>query len=213
MDRDSMRPRNRFRPKLRVPEPLDLTIDRAGGPAAPWAKPAVRESIWRDAVGRKIADRARPVELARGTLLIRVATSVWANELSLLSEQLIQRLRERGVQVRTLRFRVGPIEQFGGTEDPRRKSFIPPAIKLPALLEGAIAGVADEELRKEIAGAARANLAWQGNMAPRTRATSGRRDARGLRDAGTESARPDPAWGASDEASRHTLAASPRRPK
>jgi hypothetical protein len=149
-----------------MPEAIDVTIDRARGPSAPWAKPAVRERTWRDAVGGRIADRARPIELVRGTLWIRVATSVWASELSLLSDQLVKRLRERGVQVYHLRFRVGPVEQYGGPADPRRTRTVRPAVPLPSELQEAIAVIDDGELRESIARAARANLAWQENLAP-----------------------------------------------
>jgi hypothetical protein len=161
-----MRSSARRRSKLTLPEPIDVTIDHARGPDAPWAKPAIRERIWRDAVGGRIADRARPVELSRGTLWVRVATSVWANELSLLHDQLVQRLRERGVFVNHLRFKVGPIEQHSAPAEPRRKRTVRPAIALPSELEAAIRVIDDDELREGIAGAARANLAWQENMAP-----------------------------------------------
>jgi len=162
-----MRARARHRSKLTLPEPIDVTIDRARGPDAPWAKPAVRERVWREAVGGRIADRARPVELSRGTLWVRVATSVWASELSFLQEQLVERLRERGVCVQRLRFKVGPVEPHGSPAEPRRHRTVLPAVTLPRELEAAMRSIDDDELRKGIAEAARANLAWQENHAPR----------------------------------------------
>ena len=66
--------------------------------------------VWAAAVGARIAERTRPVAIEDGVLLVRAATSVWANELSLLSDALVARLRAAGVTVRALRFRVGTIE-------------------------------------------------------------------------------------------------------
>jgi hypothetical protein len=163
------------RSRLAVPEAIDITIDRARGTDAPWSKPVIRERIWRDAVGGRIADRARPVELVRGILWICVATSVWASELSLLSAELVSRLRERGVAVRQLRFRVGPIDAHGSPRDSRRKRTVRPEVDLPEELEGHLSAIGDDELRKEIAGAARANLAWQETLAPADRPVRPRR--------------------------------------
>jgi hypothetical protein len=153
----------RPRPKLLVPEPIEITIDHVKSPV--WSKPAVRESTWRDAVGVRIAERAQPVELSRGTLWVRVATSVWANELSLLSEQLMSRLRERGVPVERLRFKVGAIDLHGGPPEVRRRRAALPSPRLPGEVEDRLADVCDDELRERIADAARANLAWQENLA------------------------------------------------
>jgi Dna[CI] antecedent, DciA len=164
-----VRSSGKHRRRLHVPESIDVTIEHARGPDAPWAKPAIRERVWREAVGGRIAERARPEELTRGTLWVRVATSVWASELSLLSAELIQRLRVRGVTVQNLRFRVAPIDPHGGRPDPRRTQVVPPLAPLPPELLGHLAVVGDEELRQGIAHAARANLAWQENLAPEPR--------------------------------------------
>jgi hypothetical protein len=162
-----MRASQRRRPKLRVPEPIDATIDRASGPRAPWSRPPIGERTWREAVGGRIADRARPVELVRGLLRVRVATSVWASELSLLSEPIVARLREKGVPVTSLRFHVGPVERFGGPPDPRQTRAVPASVPLPREVEDALLTLRDDDLREQIAGAARANLAWQKDLGPR----------------------------------------------
>jgi hypothetical protein len=192
-----------------VPEPIDLTIDQARGPSAPWGKAAIRERTWREAVGGRIADRARPVELSRGTLRVCVATSVWASELSLLSEQILVRLRERNVAVTSLRFHVGPVEPYGAPSDPRRRSVVPPAVPLPKDLEVALLAMDDAELREGIASAARANLAWQENLAASPNEAP--RGARAPRDAGTETDRRDRTSAAAPEASPRTPGAFPRR--
>jgi hypothetical protein len=198
----SMRASERRRPKLRVPEAIDLTIDQARGPSAPWGKAAIRERTWREAVGGRIAERARPVELLRGVLKVRVATSVWASELSLLSDQIVQRLRERNVPVKSLRFHVGPVDQHGAPADPRRRCAVPPLVPLPKELEEALLALDDAELREGIASAARANLAWQENLtASPNEAPPGAPAPRGV---GTETVRQDRTSAAVPEASRRT---------
>ena len=70
-----MSDRRRPRPKLQRPEAIDLTLDRLEKERPPWAKPAVAERVWREAVGPRIAERARPVEIQRGVLLVRSTLS------------------------------------------------------------------------------------------------------------------------------------------
>src|SRR4051812_14537265 len=98
------------RPSLKQPEPIEGVIDRAGENRFARNRPPVSARVWAAAMGARIADRARPVYLENGVLTVRVATSVWANELSLLQASLIARLRNEGVEVKELRFRVGPID-------------------------------------------------------------------------------------------------------
>lgn len=62
---------------------------------------------WQEIVGKEIAERSRPRRLAGMTLHISVTTSTWANELSLMSEELIDRINAfTGEEVvKKLRFR------------------------------------------------------------------------------------------------------------
>lgn len=62
---------------------------------------------WEEIVGEEIAKRSRPEKLVRRILYISVATSTWANELSLMSEKLIDRINSFAGEdlVGTLRFR------------------------------------------------------------------------------------------------------------
>ncbi len=62
---------------------------------------------WEEIVGEEIAKRSRPEKLVRRILYISVATSTWANELSLMSEKLINRINSfTGEEiVGTLRFK------------------------------------------------------------------------------------------------------------
>jgi predicted nucleic acid-binding Zn ribbon protein len=75
---------------------------------APRTGLAAAQAAWRDAVGEQVAAAATPVSERGGTLTIGCADGVWAQELDLMQEQLLERLRaelgERSPQA--LRFRV-----------------------------------------------------------------------------------------------------------
>jgi hypothetical protein len=158
--------RHHKRPHLRVPEAIEGVIDRTGESRfAPHHSPIARR-IWREAVGPRIAERAEPTEMDRGVLTIRAATSVWATELSLLSSALLDRLRSLGVPVTALRFRVGPIDEPARPVEPRPSRRVPSPAPLPTPLAEDIEGVGDDDLRRTIVDAARANLAWQSHVSP-----------------------------------------------
>ena len=144
-----------------APESLDGVIQRAGEDRFALHRDPVSLRVWIEAVGARIADRARPITLERGVLTIRAATSVWASELSLLRDTLLARLRAGGVPVRELRFRVGPIEAPARPIERRTTRRIPPPAPLEGDLKDAVASVEDDELRAIITAAASANLAWQ----------------------------------------------------
>ncbi len=47
---------------------------------------------WQEIVGSEISKKAKPEKLTRGLLFVSVTTSTWANELSLMSGQLIDKI-------------------------------------------------------------------------------------------------------------------------
>ena len=47
---------------------------------------------WEEIVGPEIGKKVKPQRITRGTLYISVTTSTWANELSLMSGQLIKKI-------------------------------------------------------------------------------------------------------------------------
>ncbi len=149
------------RKRLHMPEGLDGVLSRAGENRYAKTKPPVSEEVWTQAVGHRIAERARPVGLERGILTVRAATAVWSSELSLLSDALLERLRACGVEVKELRFRVGPLDPPRSLAEVRTSRRIPSPAAITEELAEAIDGIADDELRAIVKGAASANLAWQ----------------------------------------------------
>ncbi len=199
--------RPRRRPTLRDPEPIGGLVGRvdlAGGPQ----NRAVPADVWDAAVGPRITERAQPIAIEQGTLIIRVATSVWASELSLLAVPILARLTAAGLEVRALRCRVGALDVKARAPSMRTTRAVPPPLPLPPALEGALAAVDDAELRQVISDAARANLAWQayvgdasGGTAPRATSAASRA-ARVPQSAGTGSDQPDRTTGAGSAAPR-----------
>ncbi len=47
---------------------------------------------WKEIVGDEICKKAKPFRITRGILYVSVATSTWANELNLMSDQLIKKI-------------------------------------------------------------------------------------------------------------------------
>lgn len=166
-------------------------IGRAGEDRFAQHRPPISDRVWNDAVGARIADRAKPVTLERGVLVVRAATSVWASELSMLSDALVMRLRAAGLDVRELRFRVGAIEPPARPIERRVTRKVPPPAPLPPVLAAEVARVVDDELRATIATAARANLAWQRHVTEADAISEEPRAARAPRDAERETAPPD----------------------
>jgi hypothetical protein len=153
--------RAKRRKKLDRPEPLDGVLSRAGESRFARDRPPVSDHDWAKAVGLRIAERARPVGLERGILTVRTATSVWASELSLLSATLLERLRALGVEVKELRFRVGPLDPAPRPLETRATRKVPPPAPIPPELAASLDRIADDELKDAIAAAARSSLAWE----------------------------------------------------
>ncbi len=144
-------------------EPLGAVLSREGVVKAPKAAPRapISDRDWEAAVGSRIALRAQPMKLERGVLLVRAASAVWSQELSLLATPIVEQLRARGVNVHELRFRVGPVEPPERAKTREEVRTTPPAVRLPDSLAEEIRRVADDDLRKAIAAAASKNLGWQ----------------------------------------------------
>lgn len=93
--------------RRRAPRPATAGLRAALERAAPKTPLAAVQSAWAEMVGDRIAAVARPVAERGGEVTVECSDSVWAQELDLMQEQLLERLRERlGEQApRSLRFR------------------------------------------------------------------------------------------------------------
>ena len=91
----------------RVPRPAGEALRAALERAAPKTPLAAVQAAWAAVVGERIAAVAQPVSDQGGTVVVACADPVWAEELDLMQEQLMRRLRERlGEQApERLRFR------------------------------------------------------------------------------------------------------------
>lgn len=115
---------------------------------------------WLEVAGPRIAAKSTPVRLeSDGTLMIAVVDSVWSQELSLLSTDIIARLNAQGLAVTKLRFRVGAVERPRELPTMLERRQIPQAIELPSELAAELERVEDPVLRQLLATVASASLA------------------------------------------------------
>ncbi len=131
-------------------------------PAPDQLEAAKAFSWWSRSVPPRILAHARPVRLSRGVLIVHVSSSVWANELHYLSDDLLSRLREAAPtsRIEKIRFQVGPLPDI--PERPKAAPRPPEPVRLAALPEElgrALSRVEDDDLRKAIAEAATTSLA------------------------------------------------------
>ncbi len=119
-------------------------------------------AAWPTAVGPAIARQAWPLRLARdGTLHVATASATWANELTMLAGDILERLREHAGPdaPSALRCAVGPIPESAAKdpEPPRKAPEVPPDVASTA--SSVASAIDDPELRELVARAARASLA------------------------------------------------------
>lgn len=92
----------------RAPRPASTALRAALDRAAPKTPLAALQSTWDEAVGEQIAAVAKPVSERAGEVIVSCSDSVWSQELDLMQDQLLERLRERlgDGAPKSLRFRV-----------------------------------------------------------------------------------------------------------
>lgn len=182
--------RSKKRPKLNAPEPLDAVLSSSGEQRFSRTPLPIAPSIWKRIVGPNIAERTEPAQLARGVLVVKCATSAWANELSLHTEQIVARLSAAGFAVKELRFRVGAIVTLERPPERRLSQQVPPPAHLEGDVTEALSAIDDSELREAIALAAAQSLGWEEALlaAKKTRPSEERRGAPTLPSVGKGSA-------------------------
>ena len=186
----------------RTPSLLSQVLGGARKYAAAAGNVAVDGETWQRLMGPRIAQRARPGAVHNGVLTVRVASAVWAQELSLLSDDILQRLRKAGLELRALRFQVTDID--GAKEERALAARSVEPLAIPPELAERLAGFDDPELRDAIARAAGLSLAVQAR-AERSAAVSAKpRAARGPQSAAPRSAHSDRSGAAPNAARRRT---------
>lgn len=98
--------------RRRAPRPLSAALERAVGRARPATTLARVQAAWGDVAGGVLAAEARPVAEREGVVTVACSSAVWAQELELLSPDLLVRLAAHrelsGVaRIERLRFVVG----------------------------------------------------------------------------------------------------------
>lgn len=76
------------------PRPLARSVEALASSLAPTTPLAAVQRRWVEAVGEAIAREARPVSERAGVVTVACRSAVWAQELDLMSAQLIDRLNE-----------------------------------------------------------------------------------------------------------------------
>jgi len=158
--------------------------------AARYAGTAIDREQWRQVVGERIAARTEPGAKRGRELTVHVASASWAQELSLLVNEIVARLKAAGIHVDTVRFRVKEI-----AAQPRDVAARKPVYRkaaLPGSLTHQLERIDDPELRDAIGEAAALWLALDevpSKARGTARPTSKPPSARGPRDAESQSAR------------------------
>src|SRR6187402_1856755 len=162
--------------------------------AARYAGTAVDREQWRRVVGERIAARTEPGAKRGRELTVHVASAGWAQELSLLSNEIVTRLKAAGISVDVLRLRVKeiapPLHEAAARKPAYRKA------ALPSTLNRERETISDPELRDAIGEAAALWLALdeapkRASRPPPPPATSARPSARSPRGAESQSVRSD----------------------
>lgn len=115
--------------------------------------------LWEEVAGVGFARRTRPDRIDRGTLHVIVASSGWAQELTLHAPTILERLKARGIDVERMRFKVGDVEapEHGGVLVPGKDELERARNASPSREAIApLSKVAGPALRDAIEGAARA---------------------------------------------------------
>ena len=95
----------------RRPQELRSVLDRVQEQLAPPDRLAAVQRHWREAVGEQVAEESWPDGERNGVVSVRCRSSVWAAELTMLEEALLQELNERlprDRQARALKFTAAP---------------------------------------------------------------------------------------------------------
>lgn len=142
-------------------------------------------AAWGRVCGDEIAAHTMGHSFSDGELLVFVDTAVWANELSLMAEEMRRRLGEAvpQVSVESIRFVVSRrVEEAALMEAEERRAGAAPDSRVEAgrltatderEIERATKGIADPDVRAAAAGLMRRDLEWKKGLERRSAEDSG----------------------------------------
>ena len=95
--------------RRRAPRPLSTALERLTAELAPATLLADVQRVWATAAGEAFAAQSTPVAERDGVITVTCTSAVWAQELELLSERVVERLNDAlgRPAVRGLRPQVG----------------------------------------------------------------------------------------------------------
>ncbi len=147
----------RARRKQFAPEPTSLLVDQTLRHLRldETVKGMRAMRAFDDVAGPRIRARARAERLRGHTLVVRVASSAWSQELHVLSAAILERLRAQpgGEGIAELRFQVGDVDALPSWQaEPAVVSTAKPGHpSVPPDLRGALAAIVDPDLRERFA--------------------------------------------------------------
>jgi hypothetical protein len=150
---------------------LGELLDGARVVSAERGRVAVDRDTWRRLVGDRVARRTEPGGLSGGVLTIYVASAPWAQELSLLTNELLERLKPLKLPIASVRFRVRQQIQSSSAQTKQRPAA---RVALPSELRQRVESVDDPELRQVIADAAELWLGREAKLSAKSSAPAPR---------------------------------------
>ena len=107
---------------------------------------------WAEIAGKQVAEHARPERWQRGTLIIRVESSSWMQELSFLKKEIVARLQKYlpDITVKTVRFEVGelPPQYLDAVEESKAYETKILSADENEFIEQAVSQISDEDTRE-----------------------------------------------------------------
>lgn len=117
---------------------------------------------WERQLPERIKKNARPVHLSYGVLTVHAATAVWANELSYLTNEFLERMKKelKSVPIRSIRVKVGPVPSAPAHVIKKRVNPVRVVLpsEMPEDLARALAALPSDALRDVVTEAAGVSL-------------------------------------------------------
>lgn len=122
--------------------------------------------IWEKAVGAEIAAQSRPGYVKRDTLFVRVANSVWMQQLHFLKADIIGKVNAHMEKpsLKDIRFTIGSVPSFRGKgSDVPATPFLTGSIKARDrdMMENCLSSLADQELKETIRRVMIKEISWR----------------------------------------------------